>query len=120
LGPTFSRTSLSIITVLLAVVIGLVGWINQSYVKGQVNWFTTMRPYMVAQVRPYVLPAEAERALKPQASFRECAKDCPEMIIVPAGELMMGSPVSEEGRYGNEGPQHKVTIASPLPCPSLM
>ena len=29
--------------------------------------------------------------------FRDCA-DCPEMIVVPAGEFMMGSPPSEKGR----------------------
>jgi formylglycine-generating enzyme required for sulfatase activity len=73
-----------------------------------------MRPYMVAQVRPYVLTAEAERALKPQASFRECAKDCPEMIVVPAGEFAMGSRATEKGRYDHEGPQHKVAIAKPF------
>ena len=26
----------------------------------------------------------------------------------------MGSPVTEQGRYNNEGPQHKVTIAKPF------
>jgi len=52
----------------------------------------TMRPYMQKQVRPYVLTPEAERALQPGASFRECAKDCPEMIVLPAGEFTMGSP----------------------------
>jgi formylglycine-generating enzyme required for sulfatase activity len=46
--------------------------------------------------------------------FRECAKDCPEMVVVPGGEFMMGSPPTEEGRYENEGPQHKVTIARPF------
>jgi formylglycine-generating enzyme required for sulfatase activity len=61
-----------------------------------------------------VLKSEAERALKPLASFRECAKDCPEMIVVPAGEFMMGSPATEMGRHDNEGPQHSVTIAKPF------
>jgi formylglycine-generating enzyme required for sulfatase activity len=74
----------------------------------------TMRPYAVANVDPYVLKPEAERALKPGASFRECAKDCPEMVVVPTGEFMMGSPANEKGRYDNEGPQHKVTIARPF------
>ena len=36
------------------------------------------------------------------------------MIVIPAGEFMMGSPATEEGRYSNEGPQHKVTIAKPF------
>ena len=45
--------------------LGSSGWINQAYIEEQVNWYLTMRPYMVAQVRPYVLSREAERALKP-------------------------------------------------------
>ena len=47
-------------------------------------------------------------------SFRECAKDCPKMIVVPAGSFAMGSPATEKGRNINEGPQHSVTIAKPF------
>jgi formylglycine-generating enzyme required for sulfatase activity len=40
------------------------------------------------------------------------------MIVVPAGEFMMGSPVNETGRFDNEGGrrggQHQVTIARPF------
>jgi hypothetical protein len=61
-----------------------------------------------------VLKPEAERALKSLASFRECAKDCPEMVVVPAGEFMMGSPTTEMGRFTHEGPQRSVTIAKRL------
>ena len=43
--------------------------------------------------------------------FRDCPH-CPEMVVVPAGEFMMGSPSSEEGRFSNEGPQHRVTIGA--------
>ena len=46
-------------------------------------------------------------------TFRECGV-CPEMVVVPAGEFMMGSPPSEEGRYDDEGPVHRVTIAEPF------
>jgi formylglycine-generating enzyme required for sulfatase activity len=70
---------------------------------------------MQANIWPYVLTAEAERALKPGDSFRECAgEDCPEMIVVPPGEFTMGSPATETGRLGNEGPQHPVTIGHPF------
>ena len=41
--------------------------------------------------------------------FRDCP-GCPEMVVVPAGEFMMGSPESERGRGSNEGPQRKVVI----------
>ena len=66
------------------------------------------------QIQPYVLTAAAEQALTPGQSFAECATDCPVMVVVPAGSFMMGSPSTERGRYSNEGPQHRVTIAEPF------
>ena len=45
--------------------------------------------------------------------FRDCAI-CPEMVVVPAGTFMMGSPESEERRWSDEGPRHVVTIESPF------
>jgi formylglycine-generating enzyme required for sulfatase activity len=95
-------------------ILGLIAWINQSFIKQQWNWYWNVRPYRVANVDPYVLGPEAERVLKPLASFRECAKDCPEMLVIPAGSFMMGSPASETGRLPREGPQHEVTIAKPF------
>ena len=44
--------------------------------------------------------------------FRDCPH-CPGMAAVPPGRFMMGSPPSEEGRYDDEGPRHRVTIGSP-------
>jgi formylglycine-generating enzyme required for sulfatase activity len=38
----------------------------------------------------------------------------PEMVVVPAGSFMMGSPENEPERYPNEGPLHEVTIAQPF------
>lgn len=99
---------------MLGIIAGLVGWINQAFLKSKWNWYVAMRPYMLKHVQPYALTAEAERALKPQASFRECARDCPEMIVLPAGSFTMGSPASENGHEGGEAPQHKVTIAHPF------
>jgi formylglycine-generating enzyme required for sulfatase activity len=108
------RAQALIYVLLVGIILGLIGLINRAYIEEQVNWYWTMRPYMVAQVRPYVLSPDAERALKPGQAFRECAKDCPEMVVVPAGEFMMGSPPTEKGRMPDEGPQHRVTIARPF------
>jgi formylglycine-generating enzyme required for sulfatase activity len=58
----------------------------------------------------YKLAAEAEHALQPLQSFKECF-DCPEMVVVRDGKFTMGSPDSEMGRSEDEGPQHEVTIA---------
>src|SRR5208283_5064706 len=66
--------------------------------------------------------AQALQALKPGATFQECAKDCPEMVVAPAGHFTMGSPDTEtvpDDHKGpqhdaTESPQHDVTIAKPF------
>jgi formylglycine-generating enzyme required for sulfatase activity len=95
-------------------ILGLIAWINQSFITQTWNWHWNVKPYRDANVTPHVLWPEAERALKWLADFRECAKDCPKMIVVPPGRFMMGSPASETDRLDNEGPQHEVTIANPF------
>jgi formylglycine-generating enzyme required for sulfatase activity len=110
-----ARRVRALIYVLLVGIIGsLAGIIEKEPIKEQINWFTVTRPYRVANFDPYVLKPEAERALQPLKSFRECAKDCPEMIVIPAGGFTMGSPATEVHRHTNEGPQHKVTLAKPF------
>jgi formylglycine-generating enzyme required for sulfatase activity/TPR repeat protein len=90
-------------------------------------------PSVAAATGPQPLAAAHESALKPKDSFKECA-ECPEMVVVPAGTFMMGSPESERapieaalvayaivpGRstttppLSTEGPQHNVTVARPF------
>jgi formylglycine-generating enzyme required for sulfatase activity len=79
------------------------GWVNQSYLRLRLSG-------AAETLRPKVLTVAAERTLKPKDSFRECSA-CPEMVVVPTGEFLMGSPESETGRKDTEAPQHKVTIA---------
>jgi formylglycine-generating enzyme required for sulfatase activity len=82
----------------------------------------TAQLHGVAQAQS--LSTEQERALKPKDAFRECDA-CPEMVVVPAGSFMMGSPPNEQGRavllklrhepdVNLEGPQHRVTFARPF------
>ncbi|HTV26934.1 MAG TPA: formylglycine-generating enzyme family protein, partial [Xanthobacteraceae bacterium] len=100
------RLLLSGIYVLMAgVIVGLVAFIEQATIADQWRYWTVTYPYMRAQVRPYVLSAAKEQALKPGNSFKECAQDCPEMIVVPAGSFTMGGPTVVEQ------PHHTVTFA---------
>jgi formylglycine-generating enzyme required for sulfatase activity len=55
-----------------------------------------------------IQPATA--APKAGASFRDCKDICPEMIVVPDGLLLIGSPDNEIGRDAWEGPQRDITI----------
>ena len=45
--------------------------------------------------------------------FRDCDGTwCPEMVVVPAGSFVMGSPAGETDRNSNEDPRHRVTMAN--------
>jgi len=79
----------------------VIGWWNQDWLKE--------RMYAAANVHP--LAAAQEQTLKPTQSFKECS-DCPEMVVVPAGSFVMGSPATEPGHKPSESPQHQVTIAN--------
>ena len=58
--------------------------------------------------------AEAARERpQPGEVFRDCPT-CPELVVVPAGTFLMGSPSYEVGRNENEGPVHQVTIGRPF------
>jgi formylglycine-generating enzyme required for sulfatase activity len=101
----------------LLVITLLGGAVNEAYLRELWRWFTTTRPFIQTQVTPYVLTAEKEGVLKPGKLFKECYddKNCPEMVVVPAGEFIMGSPTNEKGGpHKEEEPQHKVVFAKPF------
>ena len=41
--------------------------------------------------------------------FKDCP-DCPEMVVIPSGNFIMGSPEDESGRFDNESPRHHVSV----------
>jgi formylglycine-generating enzyme required for sulfatase activity len=84
--------------------LGVLAWLKQDYLWRQFQFYTVTRPYIRSQIFPYALSAATEQALRPGDSFRECARDCPEMLVVPEGSFMMGSSADEAVRALNEGP----------------
>lgn len=55
------------------------------------------------------LLAAAAASATPPKSFRDC-RSCPEMVVIPGGHFLMGSPPDETGRDEMESPLHSVTI----------
>ena len=85
-AQTRARSIRAVIYVLLVgMIVGLLGWINQAFLKQQWRWYATERPFASANMRPFVLTAVAERALKPDPNkvFRECAPKARARISVP-------------------------------------
>jgi formylglycine-generating enzyme required for sulfatase activity len=63
------------------------------------------------QARPS--SAVHDRPMNPKDIFRDCDL-CPEMIVIPSGSFLMGSPDDENSRSLDEGPQYKISIAQPF------
>ena len=57
--------------------------------------------------------SEGREERLPGQVFRDCA-ECPQLVVVPAGSFLMGSPPQEPGREDDEGPQRRVTIGEPF------
>ena len=96
-----TQVLIGILAVAAISAVGYLGWLSRAYVEFQSR-------LLLDTYAPTVLSASTERTLVTGQLFRECAS-CPEMIVVPAGEFLMGS-AGGEGRR-SERPQRKVTIA---------
>ena len=81
--------------------------IAQEFV-GEHRWRTAMGRTVLT------LEEERVKAARPGSEFRECARGCPVMIVIPAGRFIMGSPENKSERQTSEGPQHEVTFARPF------
>ena len=102
------RVRRAIYGLVAVVILGLIGVIYQTYITAEWRYATVTLPYRYTHVRGHVLSAAKEQALKPGDSFKECAQECPEMIVVPAGSFTMG------GTNAAQQPRHGVTIAKPF------
>src|SRR5690606_13103215 len=67
---------------------------------------------LFAQSGPAPAAAIQSQAWTPGQTFKEC-RNCPEMIVLPAGTFMMGSPPDDPMRRDNEV-QHEITFERPF------
>jgi formylglycine-generating enzyme required for sulfatase activity len=84
--------------------VGYLGWSNRASLGFQAK-------LLLDTYLPTPVSAASERSLKAGKTFRECAS-CPDMVVVPAGSFLMGSPVGAGEPL--ERPQHQVAIAHPF------
>jgi len=81
-------------------------------------------PPLVAGLAKLASALVSSRAGTPQAEPKETIETSPQkvftnslgmkLVLVPAGEFMMGSPDSEPDAHGDEKPQHRVEITHPF------
>jgi formylglycine-generating enzyme required for sulfatase activity len=69
---------------------------------------------MAANAALLTVEQEKAKVAEPGSDFKECANECPVMIVIPIGKFIMGSPENEPDRKASEGPQHEVTVAEPF------
>ncbi len=76
--------------------------------------FAELARLRIAQLeRKIAAPAPRAAPRRAGTVFRDCS-DCPELVVVPPGDFLMGSPHEEKDRFADEGPQHRVTIVAPF------
>jgi formylglycine-generating enzyme required for sulfatase activity len=95
---------------MLGTIVSLLGIIFKDQISD--FWFekTELRRYIATNFKGRGLEPQVERSMKPGDTFRECAKDCPEMVVIPPGEFWMGSRDGEGDQAASENPRHRVKI----------
>ena len=97
-----ARSAIGVMGLLIA--LGTLAYFNQQFLVRQAFW--------AIAIRGYVLDPVAEASLASGDKFSECksTRFCPEMVVLPAGQFVMGQKDGEE----DERDTKLVTIATPL------
>ncbi len=77
------------------------------------HWINVVCILGLAAIGTTLLYANELGVTKSGTVFQDCSA-CPQMVVIPAGSFMMGSPETDKDARDDERPQHKVTIAKPF------
>lgn len=72
---------------------------------------TAPRPQAATPTVAAPRPDAGGAAFAPGGVFRDCA-ECPEMVVIPSGSFVMGTPAGSDARYAEERPQRTVRVRS--------
>ena len=103
-----SRSYATALTRRIRTIAASVTMILAGVVAGFMTWKTWLP---MTDVAIYKVLNQMSGEKTPSTSFAECSF-CPEMVVIPAGKFMMGSPDGEGD--DDERPQHEVTIGRPF------
>ena len=104
------RRRWGLLTAAGVVLVAGVAWLGTALVEEVQSRLDDLANVRKAKEEAEKVEAELRR---PVRRFRDC-DECPQMVVIPAGSFLMGSPESEEGRYHTEGPVHRVEIGEPF------
>ena len=82
----------------------LVRWPSGIYAPLATNRLAALREAASAPAA-----VDPPRGREPGSVFRDCPA-CPEMVVVPAGDFLMGSDRRDDESYDDERPRHRVTL----------
>ena len=81
--------------------VGIASVVAAAAIVGLTAWWALRRGDMTSAGRPAAtVPNPVAR--KAGEVFSDCSKNCPSMVVIPAGKFLMGSPPDEPGRREDE------------------
>jgi formylglycine-generating enzyme required for sulfatase activity len=104
------RVATGLLIGIVAIAAGVIGWANHAKLNDLYMWQVTMRG-------PFLSTAAQHSVRRPGEVFAECAKGCPQMVVIPEGKFKMGASQDEQPPYDRDVssyPQHDVTIPNPI------
>jgi hypothetical protein len=104
------RVATGLLIGIVAIAAGVISWAYHAKINDLYMWKVTMGG-------PFLSTAAQHSVRRPGEVFAECARGCPQMVVIPEGKFKMGASPDERPPYDrrvSSYPQHDVTIPNPI------